>query len=131
MSKPIREITITTLDEKTGSVKAVFDSGSFYSIVREDKVPAGAMIVWRSVPKEFKTAAQGGKLIVTGEIPLVITIGDKMVEDSILVSPHLGQEMLIGAKTMQAWDISIVNENGNTEIVIRHDMRDPDIIEVD
>ncbi len=131
MSKPVKEVTITTLEDKTAQVLAVFDSGSFFSIIREDKIPSGATVVWRVTPKEFKTAAEGGKLVVTGELPLVITVGEKMIEDSILVSPHLGQDMLVGAGTMQKWDISIINTNGKTDVVIRHDLRDPLITEVD
>lgn len=131
MGKPVKEITIATLEEKTSTVLALFDCGSFFSIIREDKVPKGATVVWRATPKEFKTATEGGKLIVTGELPLVMTIGEKMIEDSVLVSPHLAQDMLVGAGTMQKWDISIVNINGQTDVVVKHDLRDPQINEVD
>lgn len=122
---------VTTLDDKSRTVKAIFDSGSFHTILREDRVPAGALIERRMKPLQFKTAAQGGTLNVTGGILLVITIGNKMIEDSALVSPDLSQEMLIGAGTMQKWDISVMNQNGKTEIIVGRDMRDPDIIEVD
>jgi hypothetical protein len=54
-----------------------------------------------------------------------------MIEDAALVSSNMSSDMLIVAKTMQAWDITIKNENGKTEIVIGHDMRDPEITEVD
>ena len=130
MSKPIQNVEIMTRDAKAGKATALFDSGSFYSIVRADKVPEGAMIIPFAVPQEFKTASQEGTLKVTGEIPLVITVEGKMVEDSVFVSPDLGREMIIGAKTMQAWDISIVNTNGHTEIRVGRDMRDPEITEV-
>lgn len=125
------EVVLTTRDEKSGYVKAVLDSGSFFSIIRKNKVPEGAQVVWWTSPQEFKTAAGGGKLKVIGELPLIITMDEKMVEDSVLISPELSQEMLIGAKTMQAWDISIINRDGETQIVVGRDIRDPDIIEVD
>lgn len=32
-------VTLVTADEKTVPVKAVFDTGSFYTIVREDVLP--------------------------------------------------------------------------------------------
>lgn len=131
MSKPIKEITIITLAEKSTQVKAVFDSGSFYTIIREDKLPADTIIEYRKEPIEFRTAGESGKLKVIGGVLLTITIDEKMIADSALVSPNLAQEMLIGAKTMQGWDISIQNLNGKTEIIVGHDMRDPDIIEVD
>ena len=131
MSKPVKNITITTSDEKSKEVSAVFDTGSFYTIVREDKIPTGAAILQMLNPKQFRTAGQTGKLNVTGDITLTMTIGEKMIQDSALVSPDLVSDMLVGAKTMQAWDISITNKSGKTEIIIGHDMRDPEITEVD
>ncbi len=131
MSKPVREVTVSTMDERSASLKAVFDTGSFNTIVREDRIPAGATIERRLTPLEFRTAAQGGKLRVTGVVVLTMAIEDKLIQDDALVSPDLAQDMLIGAKTMQAWDITVQNQNGQTKIIVGHDMRDPDIIEVD
>ena len=62
---------------------------------------------------------------------LVLTIGDKQIEGSAHVSPDLSQEMLVGAGTMQMWDLSIINRNGKTEISVARDMHDPQITEVD
>ena len=131
MTKPTRDIKITTPDEKSATVKAVFDSGSFYTILHEDKVPAGARVLERKHPRSFRTAARGGSLSATGELPLVLTIGDREVDDIALVSSDLSQEMLVGAGTMQKWDISIVNREGRTDVHVGRDMRDPDVIEVD
>jgi hypothetical protein len=131
MTKPIQEIKITTPDEKSATVKAVFDPGSFYTILREDKVPAGARVLKRKHARAFRTAAKGGALSSTGELPLVLTIGDREVDDLALVSSDLSQELLIGAGTMQKWDISIVNRDGRTVVSVGRDMRDPDVIEVD
>lgn len=130
MSKPIREIGISTLDEKERKVSAVFDTGSFYTILREDKVPSGAMVLRRVKPLEFRGASVGSKLTVTGSIELIFTIEGKMIEDSALISPDLAQDMLVGAKTMQAWDITIKNSNGHTTVIVGRDMRDPEITEV-
>lgn len=58
-------------------------------------------------------------------------IEGRIIEDEALISPDLGQDLLIGAKTMQAWDISILNNNGKTTVRIGRDTRDPDITEVD
>src|SRR5438309_750203 len=107
MSKPIANVKITSLEDRSAEASAVFDSGSFYTIIRENKVPEGATITLRATPREFNTAASGGSLKVTGEMPMIISIGDKMITDSVLVSPNLAQEMLIGAGTMQKWDIRI------------------------
>jgi hypothetical protein len=131
VAKPILEIKITTADGKSESVKAVFDSGSFYTILREDKVPAGASVIRRAQPRVFRMAAKGSSFFATGELPLVLAIGDRQVDDVALVSSDLHQEMLIGAGTMQKWDISIVTRGGRTEVAVGRDMRDPDIVAVD
>jgi hypothetical protein len=131
MAKPILDIQITTADERSARIKAVFDSGSFYTILRADKVPAGASVIQLKHPRTFRTAASGGLLSATGEIPLVLGIGEREVDDVALVSPELSQEMLVGAGTMQKWDISIITRNGRTEVAVGRDMHDPEIIAVD
>jgi hypothetical protein len=131
MSKPVRTIQITTTEAKSATVKAVFDSGSFYTVLREDKVPAGANVSRRLEARVFRTAAQGGALSATGELPLTLTIGDRQVDDVALISSDLKQEMLVGAGLMQKWDISIVNQGGRTEVVVGRDLHDPQITEID
>ena len=131
MSKPVLQVTLKTVDGQTVRVNAVFDSGSYYTIVREGSLPPDASILRYAEPEEMKTAAAGGKLQVTGATQLVVTIGDRMIRDDALLSPDLGREILIGAKTMQAWDISIQNRDGKTDVVVGRDMRDPEITEVD
>ncbi|MBI2060940.1 MAG: hypothetical protein HYT87_14325 [Nitrospirae bacterium] len=130
MSKPIREVTIQTLDEKVARLRAVVDSGSFYSIIREDRIPPTQTIARQTMPTQLRVA-QGGQIRVVGEVPLFITLEGRMIRDSALVTPDLVQDMLVGAKTMQAWDISVLNDNGETTVRVGLDMRDPDITEVD
>jgi hypothetical protein len=124
MDKPILEILVTAQKESS-SVLAVFDSGSFYSFLREDKAPRGAYVHGYATPRAFKVAGKGARLIATGGLPVILTIGDRMVDDVVLVSPDLSQEMLVGCGTMQKWDISIVTRNGRTEVNVGRDMRDP------
>jgi hypothetical protein len=131
VTKPVLQIEITTAEGKSGSVKAVFDTGSFYTILREDRVPAEANILKRKQPHIFRTAARGTQFSAAGELSLVLTIGDRVIHDVALVSSDLSQEMLVGAGTMQKWDISIITRNGHTEVSVGRDMRDPDITEVD
>ena len=56
MSKPIEQITFTTLEDKSVSVEALFDSGSYYTIIREDVLPAGTQILQYKAPQSFGTA---------------------------------------------------------------------------
>ena len=131
MSRPIRDVDIETYDELTAHVRAVFDTGAHISIIREDRLPKGTNVERRKNPIRLRTAGRGGTLEVVGGVILVMTIEGRMIQDEVQVSPDLSQEMLIGAKTMQAWDITIRNENGNTQVVVGKDLRDPDIQEVD
>lgn len=127
MSKPIREVEIKTAEGKKAAVDAVLDSGSFYSVIREDCLPRGVNVLKLKHRKMFGTARRGGKLPVTAQIVLDIRLEGRWIEGEFLVSPSLGSDMLIGAGLMQMWDISIKNKNGHTKILVGRDMNDPDI----
>jgi hypothetical protein len=130
MAKPILPITITTAEGKSRRVSAVFDSGSFYTILRADRIPAGAKVLLLKEPQTFRAAAKGTSFTATAELPLVLTIGRRRVHDVALVSSQLSREMLVGAGTMQKWDISITTRKGRTQVSVGRDMQDPDITEV-
>ena len=124
--KPIFPVTIHSLNKKASTnLNAVFDTGSYYTIIRSNLLPPKTIV--QPDPQTFKTANKKGGLKITGVTILIMQIGNKMIRDEVLVSDELGSDMLIGAKTMQSWDISIVNKNKQTIIVIKHDMRDPEI----
>ena len=44
MTKPVLEIEITTAEGKSGTVNAVFDTGSFYTLLREDAAFEGHLL---------------------------------------------------------------------------------------
>jgi len=128
VSKPIRDVDIETANGKKTCVSAVLDSGSFYTIIRQDCLPRGAVVETLKVKQKFGTAKRrGGKLVVTAVVYLKMRVEGRWISDEAKVAPDLGSEMLIGAKTMQAWDITIKNKNGRTTIHVGHDMNDPDI----
>ena len=131
MSKPIVEVELETLGGLKGRARAVFDSGSHSTLIREDCLPKGALLERREKPLRFKTAARGGTLDVVGGVVLIIKVGDRLIRDEALVSPDLSQEMIIGAGTMQKWDITLRNTNGRTQVEIPKDLNDPDFQEVD
>ncbi|MCH8317605.1 MAG: hypothetical protein IIA88_03795 [Bacteroidetes bacterium] len=131
MSKPILNIEFITPDDKKGEAKALFDSGSFPTILRENMLPKGTKLLTYKKKREFGLADRKGKIEVTASITLIIKIGNKMIETSAFISPDLKRELLIGAGTMQTWDISIKNKNGKTFIVVGLDMRDEDIIMIE
>ncbi|MBI4645543.1 MAG: hypothetical protein HY738_02850 [Bacteroidia bacterium] len=125
--KPVQKITIATKDKKSRTLEALFDSGSFYNIIRKDSLPETRFANYYDEPCEFGTAAIDKKFQIIGEVSLIMEIDNRRFDDIVLISEQLSLEMIIGAKTMQGWDISIVNENGHTKIKVGRDMRDPDI----
>lgn len=127
--KPIFPVKIISLNNTSSDVNAVFDSGSFYTIIRSDKLPLNTQVLENQ--KTFRTASKQGSLKIIGETILIIQIGEKMVDGNVMVSADLGSDMLIGAGLMQTWDISLINTNGKTKVDVQHDMRDPEITEVD
>ncbi|MBI2891329.1 MAG: iron-sulfur cluster assembly accessory protein [Nitrospirae bacterium] len=130
MSKPILRVRITTMRSKTAALPALFDTGSFFSIIRENQLPTGTPILPYPERRALRTAGRRGQLRVTGVTELVVDIGRRRVQTSVLVSPDLGREFLIGAGTMQMWDISVRNRNGSTKVVVGRDVRNPEITEV-
>jgi phenylacetate-coenzyme A ligase PaaK-like adenylate-forming protein len=131
MSKPMIPVKITTVEGKDVSVRAVLDTGSFYTLIRQDLLPPGTPLIRYSSPEVLRAAARGSRLTVVGTTELIMEVGSKRIRDHAGVCPELASELLIGAKTMQSWDVTIANRNGRTKITVGHDMRDPEITEVD
>ncbi len=127
MSKPIYKLDVLTADGRKGHVTAVFDTGSFYTIIREDCLPKGSHVEQFKKNEVFGTARRGAKLVTTGVIHLKIKIGGHWISGEARVAPELGSEMLVGAGLMQMWDISVKNKNGHTSVHVGRDMNDPDI----
>lgn len=127
MSKPIIDIELRTIDGKTAKAKAVVDTGSYYTIIREDKLPTGAQRIKYLKPQVFATAEKKGQLHIKAVTELILVINAHPVMDSVLISSDLKAEFILGAKTMQAWDITVKNRNGKTTVVVGRDMNDPEI----
>ncbi len=131
MTKPVVEVHLTTSDDRTSRAKAVVASGSFYTIVRESALPHGTPFARYRRPLPLGTARRGATLEMVGETILRIRIGRKQIRSAAYVARELSKEMLIGAETMQAWDISVVNRKGRTQVLVGRDMRDPEVTEID
>jgi len=126
MSKPVFPVIITTVENQTATVNAVFDSGSYPTIIRQDKLPPGQINNYL-IPTIYRGAVQGSKLEVIGVTRLIVEYNNHQFYVWAEVSPQLSSDMLIGASSMQQWDISITNKNGKTDIHIAHDRRDPEL----
>ncbi|MBW8051630.1 MAG: retroviral-like aspartic protease [Cytophagales bacterium] len=130
MSNPIQKVEVETIDKNTKSVNALFDSGSFYTIIRSDSMPATKFVFRYPEPEIFGTASKKSMLKIIGETSLIIEINNKRIRETVLLAPLLSTDLIIGAKAMQAWHITIDNSTGETKITVGIDMNDPNITRV-
>ncbi len=127
MSKPVQKVVVTTFEGRKTDAEAVFDSGSFYTLVREDCLPEGSLIIRPGQSRYLGTEKEGSKISITGSVHLEIEIRGRQIEGEAYVSPDLSAQLLIGAGLMQMWDITIKNSNGSTTVEIGRDRNDPHI----
>jgi hypothetical protein len=131
MSKPIQTVGVATSRGKFVRLPALFDTGSFYSIIRQDCLPRGTIISATPSHRKLRAASRGSRLRIAGAVIATFRIGRKEILHGTLVSPDLVRELIIGAGAMQEWDITVKNTNGHTKIIIPRDMHDPETTEVD
>lgn len=131
MSKPVLDISFRTPDGRMIGVKALVDCGSFYTIVREDILPAGAASFRYEEPKSLGTAGKTGAIHAVARTILEVTLCGKTIRIPAFISPDLRREMPIGAEATQAWGISVRNANGRAAVTVGRDMNGPGITEAD
>ena len=119
MSKPVLNVGVTSLRGGGRSVNlpGLFDTGAFITAIRADCLPPGTKILPFKKTKVFRTATKSGRLHAIGTTDLTFTIGKKKIFDVAFVVPALTRELIIGARTMQGWDISVTNTNGPLSFV--------------
>ena len=100
-------------------VKALFDSGATYSFVRRDVAERVANIEALPEPMRFATAKSGEVVEVREAIRANFYIDGVRYSDEFLVSDELSEELIIGAKTMQAWGIKLDMERECVELTRR------------
>lgn len=108
-------------------MEAVFDTGSFYTIIRENCIPEGTLILRPTKERFLGTAKQGSKIAITGSVHLEIDVNGRPIEGEAFVCPDMTSELIIGAGIMQMWNITTRNVNGQTAIDVGRDRNDPHI----
>jgi len=91
----------------TREVEALFDSGATYSCIRPDI--ARELDVVNLLPERmvFGTAKNGDQLIATERTTLNFFLKDCRFSDEFMLIPDLSEELIIGAKTLQAWRMKL------------------------
>ena len=100
---------------------ALFDSGASYSIIRRDIAEAIHQVTPLPDPDDwvFETAEPGRLVQATHMVALVFRFDDSEARfmDDFVVFDGCSEEVIIGAKTMQAWRIKLDFER--EEVVYR------------
>ena len=87
-------------------VVALFDSGATYSIISQPIAQEVEIFTPLPQPKKLKTA-DSNIITITHRVSLDFKINGITLSDEFLVFEKLPEDVIIGAKTMQAWRIKL------------------------
>jgi len=100
-------------------VRALFDSGATYSFVRADVAEQVASVESLPEPMRFATANPNTPVEATKRIVCNFYIDGVRYSDEFLVLDETTEDLIIGAKTMQAWGIKLDLEREKVELTRR------------
>ncbi len=92
-------------------VKALFDSGATLSFVKKDVAEKIATLEKLPTKHIFKTADKNNSIVAEYRISADFYIDGLTFSDEFIVLDHLSESLIIGAKTMQGWDIKLDLKN--------------------
>jgi len=88
------------------AVKALFDTGASFTVVRKDVAEKVGYILPTDV-KEVTLADGRTRLKVLGYIPISTTLEGSPIDDIAYVIEELAEELIIGIKVMEFYDIKL------------------------
>ena len=88
-------------------VDALYDSGASFSFITRKTAEKLGSIEKLPDPMEFETAREGDKISVKERITLDFYIEGIRLSDEFFIIEDLSEEVIIGAKTMQAWRLKL------------------------
>jgi hypothetical protein len=98
------------------TLMSLFDTGSTYSLIRQDEAEVLGNFEDLPNPKQFETASSGHYVHVTQAIRLDFTLNDIVLSDEFLVVPSLSEQVILGATTMQKWRIKLNFDTDQVEV---------------
>ena len=88
-------------------VDALYDSGASFSFIKKELAASLDTILPLPKPIEFETAKEGEILVVEKAVRLDFYIEGIRLSDEFLIIEDFSEEVIIGAKTMQAWRLKL------------------------
>ena len=94
-------------------VHALFDSGASYSCINQKIAKTLAHLEPLSEPMEFETADEDTVVVATHRVTLDFFFTDtpRRFTDELVVIEGLSEDLIIGATTMQKWQIRLDFDN--------------------
>ena len=83
-------------------IKGLFDSGATYSCISRELAKELEVLIPLAEPLRFETAEKGKELEAKERVALDFHLNGYRFSDEFMVLPELSEEVIIGAKTMQA-----------------------------
>lgn len=94
-------------DKAGGEAEVLFDSGASQSVMRRSVAERLATIIRLPMARTFQLA-DGKTSVETDELTnIMVTIDGITVDSKFYVLKELGREIVVGASTMQEWDIRL------------------------
>lgn len=88
-------------------VDALYDSGASLSFITKKLAEKLGNIDKLPKPMEFETAKEGDKIEVKERVALDFYIEGIRLSDEFMIAESLSEDVIIGAKTMQAWRLKL------------------------
>jgi len=88
-------------------VLALFDSGSTYSCIQPTLAKQLEKVTQLPEPMEFGTAEKKRKVTAKEAVRLNFYLDGYRFSDEFMLIDNLSEEVIIGAKTLQAWRIKL------------------------
>jgi predicted aspartyl protease len=95
---------------------ALFDTGASYSFIRRNVAEGLETITPLPLPMSFEMAEEGRQVTATERVTVDFWINGCRLSDEFLVLGALADEVIIGAKTVQAWRMKLDMEQ--EEVVV-------------
>lgn len=105
-------------DKGSSEAEVLFNPGARRSVIRKDVAEKISTLI--PLPKTARFYLADGKTEVTTNfvVNVSITIGDRIIFDQFPVLENLSREVIIGANTLQSWEIKLDLKNESVTVIV-------------